>query len=75
MVVSESGDSLSPNTAPLMTAPAAISSGTPKAIAIPMMATPAVPALPKDVPVNVEITAVTKKAVTNKNCGLMILIP
>ena len=75
IVVSDRGESLSPKTAPLITAPAAISSGTPNAIAIPIIATPAVPALPKEVPVKVEITAVTKKAVTNKNCGSIILIP
>ena len=66
MVVSDRGDSLSPNTAPDKTAPAVISKGRPRAMAIPMMATPAVPADPKQVPVKVEITAQTKKAVTYK---------
>ena len=75
IVVSEKGDNLSPKTAPLNTAPAAIGSGTPKAIAIPIIATPAVPALPNDVPVKVEITAQTRKAVTNKYCGSISLIP
>ena len=73
--MSENGESLSPKTEPEITAPAAISSGTPKAMAIPMIATPAVPAEPNDVPVKVEITAVTKNAVTNKNCGSIILMP
>ena len=75
MVVSERGESLSPNTAPEITAPEAISKGTPRAMAIPIIATPAVPALPKEVPVKVEITAVTKKAVTKRNCGSIILMP
>ena len=75
MVVSEKGESLSPNTAPEMTAPAAMGRGAPVAMATPITATPAVPAEPKEVPVKVEMMAQTKNPVTNKNRGLISLIP
>ena len=75
MVVSEKGESLSPNTAPEITAPAVIGRGAPVAIATPMTATPAVPAEPKEVPVKVEMMAQTKNPVTNRKRGSISLMP
>ena len=54
-VVSERGDILSPKYAPEMIAPAARGSGISSPIAMPMRATPIVPAVPQDVPVATEV--------------------
>ena len=74
-VVSESGDILSPKYAPDTTAPATIGSGAPSPEAIPIKATPMVPAEPHDVPVQMDTIAVTRNAVTIKNDGFIIFKP
>jgi hypothetical protein len=57
MVVSDSGDILSPMYAPEMTAPAAIAVDTPRIGAIPTNATPSVPAVVQELPVTAPTTA------------------
>ena len=53
--LSESGESLSPKYAPERTAPAVTGAGTPIAEPIPIIAIPAVPTVPHDVPVASEV--------------------
>ena len=72
LVVSESGDNLSPKNAPETTAPAVAGNDTPSPPAIPIMATPIVPADPQDVPVTIASIADDKNAVTNINLGFII---
>jgi hypothetical protein len=55
---------LSPKYAPETTAPAVIGSDAPMATAMPMSATPIVPADPHGVPVASDITHVARNAVT-----------
>ena len=64
LVESDNGDNLSPKYAPETTAPAAIGKERFKPMATPIKATPTVPAEPQDVPVQVEVIAVSKKADT-----------
>src|SRR5256885_10755976 len=68
-VESESGDILSPKYAPDTTAPAITGSGALSAAAVPMIATPSVPADPHDVPVNDDIRAEPTNAVRAMYCG------
>ena len=57
MVVSESGESLSPKIAPESTAPTIISSGTPMLTPTLTHAMPTVPAVPQEVPMQLHSTA------------------
>ena len=75
LVESDSGDILSPKYAPETTAPAVAARGTSTAAAAPISATPSVPAEPHEVPVQIDITAVIRNAVTTKNCGLISSMP
>ena len=72
LVVSESGANLSPKNAPETTAPAVAGKDTPRPPAIPIIATPIVPADPHDVPVTTESSADAKNAVTNISLGFII---
>ena len=74
-VVSDSGESLSPTSAPEMIAPAAISTGTPRPCAIPISAMPIVPAVPQEVPVTMEVMMQMMKAIGRKIFGLMRFTP
>src|SRR5699024_6350346 len=65
-VVSERGESLSPNIAPDIIAPAAMPSGMFNSTAIPISATPAVADDPHAVPVATDTTAAIKNAITKK---------
>ena len=56
-------------------APAAWERGMPSPWAMPMKATPTVPAVPYDVPVTTEMMLHTKQAVTRYRDGEMILRP
>ena len=75
LVVSENGLSLSPNMAPQITAPATIPGLIPIALPIAIMATPALPAEPYDVPVTRLNTAVKMRVNVSKNAGLMDFKP
>lgn len=75
IVVSDMGDILSPKNAPQITAPAVIADGIPKLFPIPIIATPAVPIVPLEVPQNRETMEHNSIAVTKKNLGLIILMP
>ena len=73
-VVSESGDILSPKTAPAMIAPATIPSLKPRFVPIAIKAIPAVDAEPHAVPVATEVNAQminadTKKILGFRNCN------
>ena len=61
LVVSESGDILSPKKAPEMIAPAVMASDKSKAPAIPIKATPIVADVVKELPMHNPNNAVTKK--------------
>ena len=66
LVVSESGDNLSPKYAPEIIAPAVIAGGAPSAVPIPISATPTVATVDQELPVAIETieqitTAATKK--------------
>ena len=52
-------------------APAVAASGASSPVAIPMRATPTVPAEPHDVPVMTETIAEMTKAMRTMNCALM----
>ena len=66
LVESDSGESLSPRYAPETTAPAVAAIGAPSAAAVPIRATPIVPAEPQEVPVNSDISAVARNAVSSR---------
>ena len=66
LVVSESGDILSPRKAPEMTAPAVMASDKSKAPAIPIKATPIVADVVNELPIHKPKSDVIKKA-TAKN--------
>ena len=70
LVESESGDILSPKYAPDTTAPAVAASGASSAMAVPINATPMVPADPHEVPVAIDIAAVARNAVSTRWSGL-----
>src|SRR5699024_7221954 len=70
-VVSDKGDSLSPKYAPATTAPAVAGNEAPSPVAIPISATPTVPADPQDVPVTIEMIADTTNAMRTMNLGLI----
>ena len=53
IVVSDSGESLSPRYAPEMTAPAVIAGDTPSMVAMPMRPTPIVPAVVHELPIDI----------------------
>ena len=75
MVVSENGLSLSPNMAPQITAPATIPGLIPMALPIAIIATPALPAEPYEVPVTRLSTAVKIRVKVSKNAGLIDFNP
>ena len=56
-------------------APATIGRFASTPTATPMNATPIVPAEPHDVPVHSDTMAVTTRAISARNCGLMIFSP
>ena len=70
IVVSESGDILSPKYAPQMTAPAAAASERPMTFAMPTKATPSVPAVVQELPVTMPTIAQIAAVVTKKMVGL-----
>ena len=72
LVVSDNGDNLSPKKAPDTTAPAVAGKDTPRPPAIPIIATPIVPAAPHEVPVIVDNSADNINAVTSKNLEFII---
>ena len=74
-VVSEKGDILSPNTAPETTAPAVTAGGIPILIPIPTIATPRVPAVVQELPVEIPTSEQTIRHETRKNLGDKILSP
>ena len=69
LVVSLSGDILSPKYAPLMMAPATQPSDNPSACPMPTKAMPTVPTVPQELPVANERTAHTKHAANRKMPG------
>ena len=75
IVVSDMGDILSPKNAPQITAPAVIGAGIPILVPIPIIATPAVPTVPLEVPQNKDTTEHRSNAVTRNSFGLISLIP
>ena len=75
LVVSESGDILSPKYAPDTTAPAVIAGGKPSAVPTPISATPMEPAVDQDDPVAKDTILQRIQPVTRNTFGLMILIP
>ena len=70
IVVSESGDILSPKYAPQITAPAAAASERPMTFDMPTKATPSVPAVVHELPVTMPTTAQIAAVVTKKMVGL-----
>ena len=70
-VVSDNGDNLSPKYAPETIAPAVAGNEAPSPVAIPIKATPTVPADPQEVPVTIEMIAETINAISTINCGLI----
>ena len=75
MVVSDMGDILSPKKAPQIHAPAVTGAGMPRLFPMPIIATPAVPTEPREVPLSSDMIEHKIIAVTRKNLGLMNLIP
>ena len=75
LVVSESGDILSPRKAPLMTVAAVTPGSKPSPAPIPIRARPTVPIVPYEVPVNTEVMEQRMKLVARKNSGVMIFRP
>ena len=75
LVVSDSGDILSPKYAPDTIAPAVIAGGNPNAAPTPISATPMEPAVDHEEPVARDTMLHSRQAVTKKILGLMILIP
>ena len=75
LVVSDSGDILSPKKAPEITAPAVIGAGIPSPAAIPISAIPMVPAVPQDVPVASEVIEEIIRAVGKKIAAEMMPNP
>ena len=71
LVVSDSGESLSPKNAPEMTAPATTGSGTPMPPPMAMNARPTVAMDVNELPRTREMKAVTRQAIGRKNVGLM----
>ena len=74
-VVSDSGDILSPKYAPDTTAPADIAAGNPKAVPIPMIATPMEPAVDHDEPVASDTMEHSRHAVNRNTLGAITLMP
>ena len=75
IVVSLSGESLSPKYAPEMIAPALHGAGTPSAVPIPRSATPIVATVVHDVPVIKDTMAQMMQAHARKMLGFMIFTP
>ena len=75
LVVSESGDILSPNHAPETIAPALRYPGIPMLSPIPINAKPSVPIVPQEVPVATDIMAQTIVVIGKKVLGSRILSP
>ena len=75
MVVSESGDILSPKYAPDTIAPAVIAGLIPRPIPTPMRATPMVPAVPHEVPVASETIQQSRQPANRKIVGLSTISP
>ena len=74
-VVSDSGDILSPKYAPDTTAPADIADGNPRAVPIPMIATPMEPAVDHDEPVASDTMEHSRHAVNRNTLGAITLMP
>ena len=75
LVVSDTGDILSPNVAPHTTMPATMGSGMFMAAPIPISTTPIVPTVPHDVPVATDITAHKINPTARKILGFSQLKP
>ena len=74
-VVSDNGESLSPNSAPVVIAPAVYAGGIPSPMDTPMRATPAVEIVPHEVPVIMDMSAPMRHVTTRNIPGLMNCIP
>src|SRR5699024_3332268 len=74
LVVSESGDILSPKNAPDTTAPAVISTDKPSAELTLTNATPSVAAVVSELPMLIPIIAVTMKTIAKKNFPFTVSI-
>ena len=66
---------MSPKAAPEITAPAVIPAGTPIAVPIPTIASPAVPIVPHDVPVAKDVNEQTRSVVRRNALGDIALRP
>ena len=75
LVVSESGDILSPKNAPEQIAPTVQCIGTPSASPMPTMARPTVPTVPQEVPVASETTVVKIQVAGRNTVGFKIDSP
>ena len=75
LVVSDSGESLSPKYAPDMTAPAVGPTGIPSPAPIPISASPMVPIVPQDVPVASDVIEQISTAATRNTLGESSLSP
>ena len=75
MVLSDSGDILSPKYAPQMIAPAVMGDGIPMAFPIPISARPTVPRVPQEVPVAREVKDARISADNRNIFGEMNLSP
>src|SRR5699024_1610552 len=69
-VVSDKGDILSPKNAPETIAPAVIGKETPKAVDIPIKASPTVPTVVSELPTLIPIMAVTTNIIAKKYFGV-----
>src|SRR5690554_6329914 len=75
LVVSDSGEILSPKNAPETTAPAVQYVGTSKPAPIPISARPTVPTVPQEVPSDTETTEHIIMAAARKICGVRMTSP
>ena len=75
LVVSESGDILSPKYAPESTAPAVIAGSKPNPLPIPIKAIPIVALVVQELPVAIETTIHTNTQATKKIVGFKICNP
>ena len=68
-VLSDRGESLSPNQAPDTTAPAVMAAGMPRLSPAPRRARPRVPTVPQEVPTSRETMAQARQATGRKRAG------
>ena len=75
LVVSESGDILSPKKEPQIMLAAVRPGVKPRPAPMPIRATPTVPMVPQEVPVASEVREQTIRLVTRKRLGVMMFRP